>query len=33
MADTSDEAFEEQQRLIAAHKRLQERLAQLAGTE
>jgi len=32
-ADTSDEAFEEQQRLLEAHKRLQQRLAQLAGTD
>lgn len=31
--DTSDEAFEEQQRLIAAQQGLRERLASLAGTD
>ena len=31
--DTSDELFEEQQRLIAAQQGLRERLAQLAGTD
>ena len=32
-ADTSDEGFEEQQRLIEARRTLRERLAQLAGTD
>ncbi|HEY6661916.1 MAG TPA: DNA primase [Sphingomicrobium sp.] len=33
MADMSDEAYEEQQRLKEAQKRLQQRLASLAGTD
>ncbi len=32
-ADTSDEVFEEQQRLVEAQQTLRERLAQLAGTD